>query len=74
MEIYLSDVFTVTSNLAGVPAISFPVGLGVEGLPIGMQLIGNYFAEDVLYQISHAIEQELQFNATSTFVKENNLS
>ncbi len=74
MEIYLSDVFTVTSNLAGVPAISFPVGLGAEGLPLGMQLIGNYFAEDVLYQISHAIEQELQFNGISTFVKENNLS
>ncbi len=56
LEMYLSDIYTVTSNLAGVPAISIPCGLS-RGLPVGMQLIGNYFEEDKLLALAHGFEQ-----------------
>lgn len=45
LQMYLSDIFTIAPNLAGLPALSIPVG-SVEGLPIGLQIIGNYFEED----------------------------
>jgi aspartyl-tRNA(Asn)/glutamyl-tRNA(Gln) amidotransferase subunit A len=54
-EMYLSDVFTVTANLAGVPALSLPVGT-VDGLPIGGQLIGSHWEEGKLVRIAHALE------------------
>ncbi|KTC86497.1 Asp-tRNA(Asn)/Glu-tRNA(Gln) amidotransferase subunit GatA [Legionella brunensis] len=53
---YLADVFTVAVNLAGLPALSIPVGFN-EGLPIGMQLIGNYFNEAKLLNIAHHYQQ-----------------
>ena len=52
ITMYLSDVYTTAVNLAGLPAISIPVGFA-EGLPVGMQLIGNYFDEAKLLQIAH---------------------
>lgn len=56
-EMYLSDVFTVTANLAGVPAVSVPVAK-VGGLPIGAQLIGRPWGEATIVQIARALEQE----------------
>lgn len=53
---YLADVFTVAANLAGLPALSIPAGFS-EGLPVGMQLIGNYFAEDTLLNCAHKFQQ-----------------
>ena len=53
---YLSDVYTVSVNLAGLPAISIPAGL-VNGLPVGMQLIADYFAESRLLNIAHQFQQ-----------------
>jgi aspartyl-tRNA(Asn)/glutamyl-tRNA(Gln) amidotransferase subunit A len=57
-EMYLSDVFTVTANLAGVPALSLPIG-SVGDLPVGGQLIGRPWSEETLITIAGALEQEL---------------
>lgn len=56
-SLYLSDIYTVTINLAGLPAISVPVGFSEEKLPIGMQLIGNRFCEDLILQLAHAYQK-----------------
>lgn len=53
---YLADVFTVAANLAGLPALSIPAGFS-QGLPVGMQLIGNYFAEDNLLNFAHQFQK-----------------
>ncbi|MGZ8903885.1 MAG: Asp-tRNA(Asn)/Glu-tRNA(Gln) amidotransferase subunit GatA [Methylobacter sp.] len=56
IEMYLSDVYTIAINLAGVPAMSVPAGF-VQGKPVGLQIIGNYFAEDRLLNIAHQYQQ-----------------
>jgi aspartyl-tRNA(Asn)/glutamyl-tRNA(Gln) amidotransferase subunit A len=56
LAMYLSDIYTVSANLAGVPAISVPCGLSSEGLPIGTQLVGNFWSEDVLLNLAHNYE------------------
>jgi len=53
----LSDIFTISANLAGVPAISLPCGFSQAGLPIGLQLIGRPFEEATLLRAAHAYEQ-----------------
>jgi len=62
MEMYLSDTFTVNINLAGIPALSLPAGFSKEGLPIGMQFIGDKFREDLLFRFAYALEQELKLD------------
>ncbi|GAA4664116.1 Asp-tRNA(Asn)/Glu-tRNA(Gln) amidotransferase subunit GatA [Bartonella pachyuromydis] len=57
IAMYLNDVFTVPVNMAGLPGISIPAGLSSNGLPLGLQLIGRPFAEEVIFQIAHIIEQ-----------------
>ncbi|WP_273759932.1 Asp-tRNA(Asn)/Glu-tRNA(Gln) amidotransferase subunit GatA [Bartonella sp. ML70XJBT.G] len=57
IAMYLNDIFTVPVNMAGLPGISIPAGLSSDGLPLGLQLIGRPFAEEVLFQIAHIIEQ-----------------
>ncbi len=52
IEMYLSDIYTIAINLAGLPAMSIPAGFA-EGMPVGLQVIGNYFAEDKLLNIAH---------------------
>ena len=61
LEMYLNDVFTVPVNLAGLPAISVPVGLDRENLPIGMQLIGNSFNEEKILSLASCIEKSAKF-------------
>jgi aspartyl-tRNA(Asn)/glutamyl-tRNA(Gln) amidotransferase subunit A len=56
LAMYLSDIYTVSANLSGVPAISVPCGLSNDGLPIGAQLVGNFWSEDVLLKLAHAYE------------------
>ena len=56
ITMYLSDIYTVSVNLAGLPAISLPAGM-LGGLPVGMQIIGNYFAESQLLNIAHQFQQ-----------------
>jgi aspartyl-tRNA(Asn)/glutamyl-tRNA(Gln) amidotransferase subunit A len=57
LAMYLEDVFTLPANLAGVPGLSFPVGFDNYGLPVGMQLMGRHFQEDLLFQAAHAYQQ-----------------
>src|SRR5512143_735387 len=57
LAMYLEDVFTLPANLAGVPGISFNVGFDRDALPIGMQLIGPHFREDLLLRTAHAYQQ-----------------
>ena len=54
---YLNDVFTVTVNMAGLPAISVPGGLDGQGLPLGLQLIGRPFEEETLFALGAVIEK-----------------
>jgi len=57
LAMYLEDVFTLPTNLAGVPGLAFPVGFDAEHLPIGMQLMGPHFKEDAIFKIAHAYQQ-----------------
>lgn len=59
LAMYLADVFTVTANLAGIPAISVPCGATRTGLPIGLQILGRHFEEAAVLRVSHVVEHEL---------------
>ena len=61
LAMYLSDVLTIPSNMAGLPGLSIPCGLS-EGLPVGFQLIGPQFSENLLFRAAHALEQALAFD------------
>ncbi len=61
LEMYLSDICTVSVNIAGVPAISIPCGVNSENMPIGMQLIGNKFCEEKILNVAYVFEQNLNF-------------
>ncbi len=54
---YLADIFTLPASLAGLPAMSLPAGFGAGGLPVGLQLVGNYFDEATLLHAAHAFQQ-----------------
>jgi aspartyl-tRNA(Asn)/glutamyl-tRNA(Gln) amidotransferase subunit A len=62
IQMYLSDICTISINLAGVPAISVPCGLDQEGLPIGMQVIGKHFDEATILRVAYAYEQETEWH------------
>ena len=57
LAMYLEDVFSLPANLAGVPGLAFPVGFDNQGLPVGMQLMGPHFREEVLFRTAHAYQQ-----------------
>ena len=61
LEMYLADICTVSVNIAGLPAISIPCGVDKEGMPIGMQLIGNKFCEETILNAAYTFEQDLKF-------------
>ena len=70
LAMYLNDMYTVSANLTGVPAISVPCGLSTTGLPIGLQLIGNFWSEPLLFNLAHLYEQAHPLNAhPSVFVE-----
>jgi aspartyl-tRNA(Asn)/glutamyl-tRNA(Gln) amidotransferase subunit A len=62
---YLLDLMTIPVNLAGLPAISLPCGFDKQGLPIGIQLIGNVLKEDVLLNVAYAYEQATAWHQRS---------
>jgi aspartyl-tRNA(Asn)/glutamyl-tRNA(Gln) amidotransferase subunit A len=62
LQMYLSDIFTIPVNMAGLPAISIPCGFSKDGLPIGLQIIANHFEEEKLIQSAFAYEQSTDFH------------
>ena len=62
LQMYLSDIFTISVNLAGIPAISLPCGFSKGGLPIGLQILGRAFDEEGVLRVAHAYEQETDFH------------
>jgi len=56
VKAYLADIFTLPGSLAGLPGMSVPVGLGAHGMPVGLQLLGNYFQEGQLLHAAHALQ------------------
>jgi aspartyl-tRNA(Asn)/glutamyl-tRNA(Gln) amidotransferase subunit A len=61
VAMYLSDVLTIPSCMAGLPGLSIPCGLS-EGLPVGLQLVGRQFGENTLFRVGHALEQAIGFD------------
>lgn len=61
LEMYLADICTVSVNIAGLPGISIPSGVDSEGMPVGMQLIGNKFDEEKLLNMAYIFEQKTKF-------------
>ena len=61
INMYLNDVYTVSVNLAGLPAMSLPIGLSKNGLPLGMQLIGKAFDEGTIFKTAYQLERDVNF-------------
>jgi len=61
LEMYLSDIFTISVNLAGIPAISIPCGFTKTGLPIGLQILGRPFDEETILRAAYTFEQETEW-------------
>ncbi|NMB02289.1 MAG: Asp-tRNA(Asn)/Glu-tRNA(Gln) amidotransferase subunit GatA [Firmicutes bacterium] len=59
LEMYLSDLYTATANLSGICALSVPCGQDSKGLPIGIQIMGNHYAEALVFQVAHVLEQSV---------------
>lgn len=57
LQMYLSDIYTVSANLAGIPAVSVPCGADAAGLPIGAQILGRHLDEATVLRVAHALEQ-----------------
>jgi aspartyl-tRNA(Asn)/glutamyl-tRNA(Gln) amidotransferase subunit A len=62
LEMYLSDIFTISVNLAGLPGLSLPCGFDQDGMPIGMQIIGKHFDEATMLRVAHAYEQSTEWH------------
>jgi len=59
---YLADIYTLPASLAGLPGMSVPAGFGAHGMPVGLQLIGNYFQEARLLNAAHRLQQVTDFH------------
>jgi aspartyl-tRNA(Asn)/glutamyl-tRNA(Gln) amidotransferase subunit A len=62
LTMYLSDIFTLSANLAGIPGLSVPCGFSSEGLPIGLQIMGKHFDEEMLLKVAYGFEQATEFH------------
>ena len=65
LAMYAADLLTIPSCLAGLPGLNVPCGL-VDGLPVGLQLIGRQFGENTLFRVGHALEQAIGFDTVPT--------
>ncbi len=63
LAMYLEDIFTLPANLAGIPGISFPAGFDANGLPVGIQLLGPMFKENILLHMAHHFQATTQWHA-----------
>jgi aspartyl-tRNA(Asn)/glutamyl-tRNA(Gln) amidotransferase subunit A len=57
MEMYLSDIYTITGSLAGIPCMSVPCGVTKDGLPVGLQILCNHFDEVTMFRLAEAFEK-----------------
>jgi aspartyl-tRNA(Asn)/glutamyl-tRNA(Gln) amidotransferase subunit A len=57
VQMYLSDIYTIAVNLAGLPGMSIPAGFGANGRPVGLQIIGNYFSEAKMLNVAHQYQR-----------------
>jgi len=62
LTMYLSDIFTLSANLAGIPGMSVPCGFSAEGLPVGLQIMGSHFNEEMLLKVAYGFEQATEFH------------
>jgi aspartyl-tRNA(Asn)/glutamyl-tRNA(Gln) amidotransferase subunit A len=62
LSMYLSDIYTIAVNLAGIPAISVPCGFTKNGLPVGLQIMAKPFNEEMLFRLAHAFEQNTEWH------------
>jgi aspartyl-tRNA(Asn)/glutamyl-tRNA(Gln) amidotransferase subunit A len=63
VQMYLSDIYTIAVNLAGLPGMSIPAGFDSKGLPIGLQLVGNYFSEARMLSVAHQYQKATDWHA-----------
>ena len=63
VQMYLNDIYTIPANLAGLPAMSIPCGFGEHGLPVGLHMVGNYFAEAQMLNIAHQYQLATDWHA-----------
>ena len=66
IKMYLNDIFTVPASLAGVPAISVPIGLSKNKLPLGLQIIGKMFDEELVLRVGRVLEEMAGFKSRPT--------
>ena len=71
-EMYLGDIYTLAVNLAGLPAINAPVGFDKDSLPVGLQLIGNYWSESQLLSIVHQYQENTDWHTKRAAIAEEN--
>ncbi len=69
LQMYLSDIFTISVNLAGVPAISIPCGFTSDGLPVGLQIIGRHFDEETILRVAYNYEQTEEWYKRKPLIK-----
>jgi aspartyl-tRNA(Asn)/glutamyl-tRNA(Gln) amidotransferase subunit A len=69
VAMYLNDLYTIPANLAGLPAMSLPCGFDGKGLPIGLQLVGNYFSEAKMLNIAHQYQLATEWHTLAPKVK-----
>jgi aspartyl-tRNA(Asn)/glutamyl-tRNA(Gln) amidotransferase subunit A len=62
LQMYLADVFTLPASLAGIPGLSIPCGFSSKGLPVGLQVLGPHFREEVVLRVAHQFEQATPFH------------
>jgi aspartyl-tRNA(Asn)/glutamyl-tRNA(Gln) amidotransferase subunit A len=62
LTMYLSDIFTLSANLAGIPGLAVPCGFSSEGLPVGLQIMGSHFNEEMILKVAYGFEQATEFH------------
>jgi len=62
LQMYLSDIYTISINLAGLPALSLPCGFDLEGMPVGLQIIGKPFDESTIFRVAYNYEQATEWH------------
>ena len=63
VQMYLSDIYTIAVNLAGLPGMSIPCGFGANNMPVGLQIIGNYFDEARMLNVAHQFQQATDWHS-----------